>query len=181
MNHANGSNESNDTDAVGVDINAQRLESLIGDLTVFHERLLEVTHRHREAVRSADRAAVALCVRDQRALIATIGQLDNDRRALIALMLPGVPAREVTLTRLSQMFPSPQRDRLGGAAARLRGLIESISLENKAVAQATGTLMGHMDALLRQIASALSQSGTYGRCGSVRAETHVACGIDVSH
>jgi FlgN protein len=170
-----------DMNTTGVDYNAQRLASLIGELTEIHERLLEVTRRHRAAVRAADGAAVASCVREQRELVAMIGQLDDERRGLIAQMLPGVPAREVTLTRLSGMFPHPLRGRLEGSAARLRGLIEAISQENKAVALATGTLMGHMDALVRQIASALSQSGTYGRCGSVRAEAHVACGIDVSH
>lgn len=167
--------------AVHIDINAQKLESLIGELTEIHERLLEVTREHRASVRSANTAGVAACVREQRDLIAQIGRLDGDRRALIAEMLPGVPAREVTLTRLARMFPNLSRDRLEASANCLRGLIEVIAHENRALAQATSTLLGHMDAMVRQITSALSQSGTYGRCGSVRADAHVACGIDVSH
>lgn len=168
-------------ETVHIDINAQKLESLIGELTEIHERLLEVTREHRGAVRSANTADVAACVREQRELIAQIGRLDGKRRALIAEMLPGVPAREVTLTRLAGMFPNLSRDRLEASANCLRGLIELIALENRVMAQATSTLLGHMDAMVRQITSALSQSGTYGRCGSVRADGHVACGIDLSH
>lgn len=166
---------------VHIDIHAQRLESLIGELTQIHERLLEVTREHRSAVRKANTAGVATCVREQRELIARIGRVDEERRALIAEMLPGVPAREVTLTRLARMFPNLSRDRLEASAASLRGLIELIAHENRAIAQATSTLLGHMDAMVRQISSALSQSGTYGRCGSVRADAHIACGIDLSH
>ncbi len=166
---------------VHIDMNAQKLESLIGELTEIHERLLEVTREHRCAVRKANRVGVEACVRQQRELIAQIGRIDEERRILIAEMLPGVPAREVTLTRLARMLPELSRDRLEASAASLRGLIETIAHENRAVAQATSTLLGHMDAMVRQISSALSQSGTYGRCGSVRADGHIACGIDLSH
>ena len=163
------------------DINAQRLEALIEELTEIHEQLLELTFEHREAVRLAQSEEIAACVRRQRELIERIGFLDSQRRALIEEMLPGVPAREVTLTNLARMLAGPARDRIEAAATRLRELIGAIASENKAVGEATSVLLGHMDGMVRQFATTLSKSGTYGRCGSVRTDTRIASGIDLCH
>ena len=160
---------------------AERLEFLLAEMTGVHEELLVLTREHREALRRADGGRLAACNLGQRQLVARIGRLDTVRRELIESMLPGTPAREVTLTALARRLTGPARERLETSAARLRELIGVIGDENRAVCDATRTLLGHMDGMVRQIAANLSRSGTYGRCGSVRADARIASGIDLSH
>jgi hypothetical protein len=158
------------------------LETLLDQLTMAHESMLELARRHKQAIAEADADEIGRCAARQRELIDTIAQLESSRAALIAEALGRETTDQAppTLSELASRVSGPARDRLMSSAARLRDLIQTIAEENKAVRHATHALLAHMEGLVRQVGAALSPAGTYGRKGRADRGAAIPSGIDIS-
>ncbi|MCK6476243.1 MAG: flagellar protein FlgN [Phycisphaerales bacterium] len=163
---------------------ASALESLLNDLLVAHESLVQVCVDQREAVRTADPASVRLCSDRHAELLDRIAALDSTRCELVNAMtrsLPrsALPAGPVTLTHLAGMTPEPHRTRLVELAGRVRSAIERAADQQRTLKSATASLVAHMEGLVRQVAQRLSHAGTYGRRGVIESAPVVVSGLDL--
>lgn len=157
----------------------RELEPLIAALTEAHEEMLALTLEHRSAISRADAAAIARCIERQGQAAARIGDLEVQRRRMVALASPA--GRPVTLTNLAERLPEPDRARVIAAAARLRDTLTRLQRETRTVRAATESLLAHMNGLMQQVARTLSQTRLYGPQGRIAPGAPVACGIDLTH
>ncbi len=160
------------------------LESLLTDLLGAHERLLAASIEQRQAVRGADPALVQRATQLQTESLHEIAALEDCRRELVADLTASMPRRApgsgpVTLSELARMMPEPQRTRLVELASRVRICVERAADEQRTLRAATGSLVAHMEGLMRQVARRLSHAGTYGRRGMVESVPAVVSGLDL--
>jgi hypothetical protein len=155
---------------------ARDLESLIGDLTETHERMLALTIDHRRAISLADAQAIERCMRAQAEVAERIGELEVQRRRLVA-----PHGRGVTLTALAERLTEPDRARLVAGAARLRDVLVRLQEQTRTVRAATHSLVAHMSGLVQNLARALSQTRLYDPKGRINPGGPVACGLDLTH
>ncbi len=163
--------------------------SLARELAVLVERLdavyadLELSvEAHRAAIRAADVAAMARQVERQQALLATLGGLDEDRRAVVercrrdGLIDPGARPR---VRDLAALLPEPDRSQVLGRTHSLAGRMARVNEAQAGLRAAAGSLLAHMEGLVRHVARKLSHAGTYGRTGVVEGPAIGASAVDI--
>jgi hypothetical protein len=155
-------------------VQAPDLEAVLCGYAAVHERLLAAAADQRAALARADAAALAECTRRQQEGAADIQRLDAQRRRLT-----GTGRTAPTLTQLAAGLQEPDRSRLSALGERVRALVEKVNQEHRLLRSVASTLCGHVDALVRQVAVALTPSGTYTRRGIVAPGAASACGIDL--
>lgn len=162
----------------------EQLETLLTGLLRAHEHLLDASSAQRDAVRTANPAAIQQASDRQANALRVIAALEDQRRALVNSMTAGLPRRAagagpVTLTELANQMPEPQRTRLIDLAARVRTAVELAANEQRTLKAATTSLVAHMEGLMRQVARRLSHAGTYGRRGMIESTPAVVSGLDL--
>ena len=159
------------------------LETTLAGLVASHETLLDLTTRHRAAITRADAAELTAVITAQEEELRVIATLEQRRRAAARALEGGVARRapEPTLTQALSNAAQPVRERVSALAEKLRGLLGRIIRERNVVKQATASLVGHMEGLMRQVAQSLSASGAYARTGRVEAPTQpIVTGLDIT-
>jgi hypothetical protein len=161
------------------------LERVLADLLAAHEELLALAAEQRGAISRADLSAMDACSRGQEELARRIASLDTQRRQIVhALAGPG-PGENLRISSIAQSLPEPGRGRIAGLAHRLREVLAALQEQNHVLRSAAGTLAGHMEGLMQQVARKLNQehgmaAGMYGRQGRVQ-DRPIACALDMSH
>lgn len=149
---------------------------MLRELEREHETLLTLSAEHREAITRADAGALRRCVAAQRQATARIQELDRRRRGIAAGILPG-PEQKVAA--VADALGEPWGRRVLDAGRSLRAAVERVNAENRVLAAAASSLLGHMNGLIAQVGRSLSHTGTYTRRGSVEAGAQVVSGMDV--
>jgi len=165
------------------DSHLSALEEAMTGLVASHETLLDLTTRHRAAMARADTDALTRIIEAQEAELRIVARLEAQRRAAVRALVGGVArkAPEPPLAQALAKVADPLRDRVAQLAERLRGLVGRLIRERDVVRQATVSLVGHMEGLMRQVAQSLSQSGAYARSGQVEApQQPIVTGLDVT-
>lgn len=164
---------------------AAELEALLRDLIAHHERMLSLCIAHAGALARADGPATARLIEEQQTVGRAIIDLDARRTRLVAGWNAGTPptpgAPGGTLSALAARLPEPARARVLDLAARLRGILSALVDQQRVVARASETLLGHMQGLMAQVARKLSHAGIYARPGAPVAVAGgpVVSGLDV--
>ncbi|MBM4108575.1 MAG: flagellar protein FlgN [Phycisphaerae bacterium] len=164
---------------------AERIEGLLTALIAEHAALLDLASRQRDAIRAADTAGMDACLTEQRERLARIAGLEDDRRRLVDSVAPPAPGRSrgggpITLAQLAALAGAAERDRLLALASELRHLIERVRKELSVIRLAAGSLMGHVEGVMKQVALRLSHAQTYGRRGAVEAHVTVVSSLDLT-
>jgi len=161
---------------------AAELASVLEELLNAQGALLELTRRHRSAISRADARAIASCVTDHAAVLASMSTLEARRRSVVARLSAGTrPVKTPTLSELAERVAEPWRARAVDLAARLKDAVRTVQEEQRALKLATESLLAHMDGIVRRVAKALSHAGTYSARGVVEAGRQpVATGLDVA-
>ncbi|MEL7473561.1 MAG: flagellar export chaperone FlgN [Planctomycetota bacterium] len=160
-----------------------RLERSLHELVQSHERLLELTVQHRAAIARSSAPELDALVRAQHTEIKRIAELEQHRRQAVRELVGGLPRRapQPTIETVLQRVAGEVRERIGGLAERLRGLLTRLQRERAIVQRATASLVSHMEGLMRQVAASLSPSGAYAASGRVEAPRQpIAAGLDVT-
>jgi hypothetical protein len=150
------------------------VETVLAALADEHAALLDAARAHRDALRTADLAAVKAASDRTLAILERIGTLEERRCRLVgappprlARSAPTAPATGLTITALAQHCPAEQRERLLSLGTRLRELIDAVRAEHAAVRAASEQLAIHMRGILQQLAQGQSHAGTYSASARV--------------
>lgn len=154
---------------------AAELETLLDELLVQHEKLLEVTLEHRAALAQADRVRMSQCVSKQLAITSSIEQINRRRAALLVAFRPGVSLREVQTAIGPAATP-----RLKELGELLKEVVLRLRREQERLRLASASLASHMQGLIQQIHHSLSHAGVYSTHGRVEAGAMVVSGLDVT-
>ncbi len=160
----------------------ERLVVTLARLSERNERLERLADDYEHALRTADTPSLAACVSSQNEAIQEIATLDQERDALVrelGLRLGIPPGGRLRITELAERLPGELRERLLRVATPLRESLERLGERHELLKQATEQIAGHVEGLMRQVASASSHAGTYGRRGSVESGTGVITALDV--
>jgi hypothetical protein len=160
---------------------AEHLVRILQDLIAVHEQMLTIAGEHRSAISRADGAAVQACVEQQAVLIARVGQLETERLAAIAAVIPPAPHGRATIAAVAERLPEAARARILAAARALRDLVLRLQHESRVIREATTSLISHMDGLMLQVARALSQTRLYDPRGRIDPTAPVPSGLDLTH
>lgn len=165
---------------------------LLREMLIEHEQLLSLAALHRDAIARADGGAIGACLKQQNAIVQRIGELEKRRLALMGRyseQMGNVREGEADGTgkggggdmrSMAGALPEADRSRVMAMADRLRGLIERVQREHRAIRSASETLAEHMRGLIQQVRGRLSCAGTYGRGGAVEAGGRVYTSVDVT-
>ncbi len=137
------------------------LEQLIGE----HRRLLALADQHQKAMKTFDLNAMGDLAHLQESSRLRLATLEHKRKAHVqqigkAMRLTGEPK----ITQLAEMFPQfkpallKQRD-------ELRGLMDEIARKNFIAGKVAGTVLGHLNTVVRLLAGAVEKAGLYTRQG----------------
>lgn len=159
-----------------IELDTDRLDALLGDLTREHETLLDLSGAHREAIAKADPRAIGRVIAQTGDVLERIAQIETDRQQMVAK--PDGSCATINEI-LPTLDPEPA-ERIGRSSARLRSLIGQLREEQEAVREASNALALHMQGLAQQVASRMSHAGTYGRCGAVNpTSTQITSSMDL--
>ncbi len=164
----------------------QELRSLLEAFLVAYGALGTQATAHREAIRSADMAAVQRATHAQARHVQTLGTLEQRRRELVAssctrfATLASKRSTAITLTDLCQCVPEKDRAAMSTLAADLKQLVKSVDEQTRTVKAATASLLAHMEGLMRQVGRQLSHAGTYTARGFVEPGGVVVSALDLS-
>lgn len=161
---------------------AHELERVMDELVGCYRRLVLLARQRHGAIRGADRAGLAACVRAENEVVQAVASAERRRVAVVGELAGRLGSREGSQTRVTWVASAlggERGERIGAVAEELRGLIGELLEENRASRIAAESLARHMDGLVRQVAAALNHARTYGRGGSVEAGPRVVSALDV--
>jgi hypothetical protein len=147
-------------------------------------RLLGVIERQREAIRSANGAALEQAAQEQRGLTRTLGMLDQQRvrvtAALHEAIAPGEP-QSPSLLRVLDLAAEDeeQRMRLMTLARDLRDTIDTAKRRGAVVRQAAEGLANHIAGIQQTAHSALSRARVYERRGRLNPGAALPAAVDL--
>ncbi len=151
-----------------------RLTGLLERLIAEHDELLELTHEHAGALRRADGAAIDDCVRRRAGIIARIGEL-NDERAALLLAYP----KGATLTQVAESLGG-EGDAVRDRGAQLRSRVLEVRKHQSHVRMATERLLTHMRGITSQVHRALGEARTYSDRGRIALGPAAAPALDLT-
>ena len=160
-------------------LSADSIDGLLAMLVEAHEQLLVATRAHRAAMKQADTGAMGRTRERLRQVCVEIAALEESRIEFVEACAPGAP--ETTLCALADQLEEPRRGAALDMAVRLRGLLEQIQKDHRAMRAAAMAMLGHVRGIVHQIQQSLNHAGTYSRGGRVDATRRVVVsGIDIS-
>lgn len=143
------------------------LEAILSRQIELHRRMADVAEQKRESIINGDIGKLEAAVTGERKLIAKIEEEENNRQAVMPLLIShlGIPKDTKKLADVIAHFPEPERDRLMTARDELRALLENVRLKTRHNAELLKTSMDHVEAFLKSLAEAAAPESNYRRNG----------------
>ncbi|MAC18586.1 MAG: hypothetical protein CMJ23_02715 [Phycisphaerae bacterium] len=159
----------------------RELQEILDTQAEGYRRLLSTIDRQREAIRTADIAAVPGIAEVQEKIVQRLKVLDDRREAAgkNAATALGLDA-DSTISIIASALPSGTSDRLEVRAAELRQLVEQARREQSLLRNAGEALARHMAGIVQSVTGALSGTGVYGRRGRLREGSPLVAGVDLT-
>lgn len=158
------------------------LEALLRGFISKHERLLQLTIDHHQAIRQADAPRCDAVARESQLVLSEIAALDSQRQALIKRVQTEIkPTGPLSkLSDIARALPDPIGPALLDLSDKLRVIMKRVQEEQNLLRVVSRVLLAHMEGLMRQVAHSLSHSGTYAKTGAVAAGAPIVTSLDVS-
>ncbi len=157
-------------------IDTDRLDALLVNLSSEHESLLGLAGEHRDAIALADPNAIGRVIAQTGEVLERIATIEQSRQSMIT----APDGHCMTIPELLPTLDREPAERISKSSARLRALIAQLRTEHQAVQEASNALAQHMQGLIQQVSANMSHAGTYGRNGSVDpARTQVTSSMDL--
>lgn len=148
-----------------------------------HRHLRDCIERSREALRTADMAAIEADCKQQHDAAQRVAELEKTRLVVVGRLTetlsPGADA-PLTVTQIAERLDDPQHRRLVALADELRGVVEDVRKSSSIVRIAAESLSCHMSGLMQSVHTALSRVQLYGRRGRLATDTRKQLCIDVT-
>jgi len=154
-----------------------QLEAIMRDLLIAYEQLHSFAKHRRDAIRAADAARLAACVRQENTIVQQVAEVEKRRIVVVrdlAAALGSTDREQTTVTWIANKLNA-----LGGGgggvdganlrilADRLRETITKVSQLNAVTKDAAETLARHMAGIMKAAAQARSYARTYSRAGEL--------------
>jgi hypothetical protein len=144
------------------------LNAILIQLTAEHRRLLELMDAQHAAMKKFDLSAMADLMPRQEMLRLRIGELENKRRGLMRLITVSLKlSEEPRLVRLAELFPA-QAPALLKSRQELRDVAAKIALRSQGSGRLAAAVLGHLNHVVRILATAAKQAGLYTKQGIPR-------------
>ena len=156
--------------AANVDELAARLEQILGGQQQQYQKLGQLIHRKREAIRQADMNAIAELCQQENTIAQHVTEMEKARLILTGeLTRELVPAasRPMSISEVAKAVDEPNRSRLLQLSQSLRTTIEEVRAASSIVRAAADGLSRHMGGLLQTVQSALSRARVYSDQGRI--------------
>lgn len=146
-----------------------RLETVLRAQAAVQDQMLATLKRKREALASADRAALSETCEQENQQVQALAELEKRRLEMVAelTLLVDAAAAPMRLQELAERLPEPARGRLLVLRQELRQKIETVRREAGVARRTAESLVKHMHGLMQTIGSAVTGVGTYGRGGAL--------------
>jgi len=165
---------------------ADELVECMGLMVHEHERLLALARAQRELISRGEHNGIAGNIEAQNECVQRIAELEASRRSVVDRLaskevIAAAGGSGPTVLQLAESLPPAEGQHLQDAAQRLRKVIGMIQSENAAIRNAAESIAKHFQGLGRQVAEALSHTGTYARSGRVGPSAPaLASGLDLT-
>lgn len=149
------------------------LETILQHLVTEHEKLLRQLDEQQLAMKKLDLKALEQISKLQEATRLRIASLETRRRATVsqlslALKIHG-PA---TLSKVIEASAVNQ-PKLRDLRARLKDLMEQIATRSHIASRLAGAVLGHLNTMVRLLATAVNQPGVYTKHGAPQVTTRI--------
>ncbi len=140
---------------------------MLGRLIDEHRRLLACMNDQQAAMQAFDTDAMEDAVRRQDLSRLQIARLEEQRQRAVSRLLRPAPGQVITLADIISRYPQRQRE-LGALRVELRHVAEEITRRGQVLSKLTGSVLGHLNMVVRVIADAVEHTGLYQRDGTAR-------------
>jgi flagellar biosynthesis/type III secretory pathway chaperone len=149
------------------------LNAILVQLTAEHRKLLELMDAQHAAMKKFDLGAMADLMPRQEMVRLRIGELENKRRGVLRLITTSLNLPEgLQLKHLAELFP-PQAPALLKSRQELREVVGKIAQRSQGSGRLVAAVLGHLNQVVRILASAAKQAGLYTRQGIPRVGTRL--------
>jgi hypothetical protein len=144
------------------------LNAILIQMTGEHRKLLELMDAQHAAMKKFDLDAMADLMPRQEMIRLRIGDLESKRRGLMRLITMSLKLpEEPRLIRLAELFP-PQATALLKSRQELREVVAKISQRSQGSGRLAAAVLGHLNQVVRILATAAKQAGLYTKQGIPR-------------
>jgi hypothetical protein len=144
------------------------LNSILAQLTAEHRKLLDLMELQHKAMKKFDLNAMADLMPKQEMIRLRLGELEAKRRGLMRAIMTSLKlTEEPKLTRLAELFP-PYSAALLKSRQDLRDVAGKLALRTQGSGKLATAVLGHLNRVVRILASAAKQAGLYTKQGIPR-------------
>jgi hypothetical protein len=150
-----------------------QLETTLRELLVEQQRMATQIESHMRAIRTADVDQIQRAVREQDAMRTRIAQVEARRRSLTHQLARAARRTQApNLQQLAEMFPERKLILLQ-LRQELRDIATRIRERSSLAAKIAGSVLSHLNATVRLIATAASGPSVYTRSGDASMPSRV--------
>jgi hypothetical protein len=144
------------------------LETIVQQLIAEHRKLLAHVDAQQAAMKAMDLKAMDEAAKQQEAARLRIAGLEGKRRSAVGQLARAARIAEpLTLQKLAELYPA-RREALLSLRAELKDAIAQLSARTHVVGRLAGAVLGHLNTVVRLLAGAVEQAGTYTKNGIPR-------------
>lgn len=149
------------------------LESVLGNLIVEHRKLLKLMEAQQGAMRHFKLELMEEITLQQEKLRLRVASLENQRKQIVLQIVKQNRIEgEVTISRLAELYP-PRREALHKLRDELRKVIEQVQHRGTVAGKLAGTVLGHLNTVVRLVAGAVERAGVYTKNGTPRVSRRI--------
>lgn len=143
-----------------------QLELVLKQLVHQYQELLASVSAHEAALRTCDLEQIERSTREQDVLRQKIAQVESRRRMIIhQIARQHRNTKPPTLTQLAELYPD-RKSFLMQVRNDLTALAMKVQEKTQLISRIAQSVLGHVNATLRLVATAAGGPGSYTRCGS---------------
>jgi hypothetical protein len=140
------------------------LEIVLQGLISEHRKLLALVENHETSMKTLDLQGMEKWRSAQESARLNILALENRRKTLVAEISASVRRAPMTLTQIAQTWPKPGAQLLP-LREELRRIIQKISTQTQMSGKLAGSLLGHLNTVVRLVTGVAHTAGVYSRHG----------------
>jgi len=149
------------------------LQTVLAQLVTEHQRLLTQMDAQHAAMKKMDIPVMTELVHTQEATRLRITGMDSRRKMLsrqlaMAMKVPGEP----TLRQLAELYPQ-SAPMLHKARLELQEIVGRVARRTQSSSRLSNAVLGHLNTVLRLVASAVERAGVYTRQGVPRMASRI--------
>jgi chromosome segregation ATPase len=149
------------------------LETILQALVLEHEKLLKQLEAQQSAMKKLDLKAMDAATDQQESTRLRIASLESRRKLVVTQLAAMLKIQETpTLHRLAEAMPQAKA-RLTTLREQLRHLMMEVSTRAQVAGRLAGSVLGHLNTVLRLVAGAVEQAGLYTKHGTPQVSTRI--------